>query len=59
MSLKSKVAYLVARSVIVPLVSTISGKVGEALGDRLAYHVNPPVEEPVADEDPAPTPDEA
>ncbi len=32
-----------------PLVGTVAAKVGEAIGDRLAYEINPP-EETVADE---------
>lgn len=38
-----------------PLLGTVAAKVGEALGDRIAYEINPPVfetEQPVDDETP-------
>lgn len=55
-SLRAKLILMAAQSVIVPLVSSITGKIGEAVGDIIAYHINPPTE-PDTEEDPAPTPD--
>ena len=37
----------ILKTVIAPFVTTVSAKVGEAVGDLLAWHINPP-EEPAA-----------
>ncbi len=33
------------KNVAAPLLGTIAAKVGEAIGDVLAYHINPPAPE--------------
>ncbi len=51
MSVKRFAARLFAEAVIVPLLSTTVTKIGEAIGDRFAYKINPPTKCPICDED--------
>lgn len=45
MSLRSRLAELVFQAVLAPLVSTVTTKIGEAYGDLIAFHINPPLED--------------
>ncbi len=45
MSLTKELTRLVSRGVIWPFTAEIAAKVGEAIGDLIAWKINPPVEE--------------